>query len=69
MIAIKRGRFEKVGGRTIELSRGMVTWPDLKVCRFNVRLIANPGSDGDIYLVAEDINTGVERTLKLSRQP
>jgi len=55
-ITIKRSEFESAGWRTIEVAQGKVVWPNGKVNEFRVRLQAMPGEEGDVYLVAEDIN-------------
>jgi hypothetical protein len=68
---IRRRKFETSGFRTIELSRGIVQFPDATQCRFNVRLLADPGEEGGIRLVVEDINkpTGHSKSIKLTRKP
>ena len=67
---IHRCRFETAGWRTIPLAQGEVLWPDGRKSRFNVRLIALPGSDGEIALVAEDLNrpAAAARSLLLKRR-
>lgn len=60
---IPRRRFERES--VIELSRGVVTWPNGKLCRFNVRLVADQGSEGDVRLIAEDINREKTVSIKL----
>lgn len=60
---IPRAAFEDSGWRTIELARGSVEFPDGRHCRFNVRLVAMPGANGDIQLFAEDINRDCAPTV------
>ena len=64
---LKRAAFESAGWRTITIAHGQVKWPDGRVCRYNVRLQACAGSEGDITLIAEDINGGC-RFIKLRRK-
>lgn len=63
---IKRSRFEVSGWRVISLAHGQITWPDGRLCRFNVRLQAKPGTEGDVELIAEDLNRvpGSDRAIK-----
>lgn len=53
---IQREEFQAAGFKVIDLASGEVEWPDGQVCRYSVRLQAMPGSEGDIVLIAEDIN-------------
>jgi hypothetical protein len=69
--SIKRAAFETCGSRSITIAKGLVLWPDGRECRYNVRLVANPGEDGDVILVAEDINRPADRsckTIKLAKK-
>ena len=68
--SIHRRKFENSGWRTIPLAQGQVVWPDGRKSRFNVRLMAKPGTEGDIQLIAEDINrtNGGTKTITLSRR-
>lgn len=72
IIALHRQSFETADLNTIPLARGTITFEDGRVARFNVRLAADPGSDGDIRLVCEDINRPIghsTRSLRLIRKP
>lgn len=68
--SIARRRFETAGWRTISLAHGQVVWPDGRKSRFNVRLSAKPGTDGDVELIAEDIgrSNGGCKTITLTRR-
>lgn len=56
LLEIPRSRFENEGFRTVELARGSVLFGDKTTCKFNVRLMADPGTEGDIRIIVEDIN-------------
>lgn len=53
---IQRAAFQSAGFKVIDIASGKVEWPDGKVCRYSIRLQAMPGDEGDIVLIAEDIN-------------
>lgn len=64
---IPRAHFETCGFRMQSLACGAVTWPDGRVCRFNVRLMAEPGANGEIVLIAEDNNRDSRTSSKALR--
>lgn len=69
-IKIPRRKFETSGWRTITIAEGSVVFPNGRNCRFNVRLQAAAGEEGDITLIAEDINRpeGKAKMIKLRRK-
>lgn len=64
---IDREEFENSGFRMIELARGEVVFPDGRNARFNARICAKPGRNGDVFIVSEDINTERETKRALRR--